>query len=310
MVGWRVLIRTGQRLPDALADLRCWTAGRLVSAVLPDQPALPWRENSAGGVEGERSWTALWHFRELIGYFALRDLKLRYRQAFLGVVWVLAQPIASVAVFTLVFSKLAGISSEGVPYPVFALVGLITWTYFSSVVVAGSGALVLNASLVTKVYFPRMAAPAAALLPPAVDLAISMVLFGGVAAYYGVFSGLRLLAVPLWLLLLVVTALGPALWLSALNVRYRDVQHAVAPVLQVWLFVSPVAYPATLLSGWQELVYAVNPVVGVIQLGRWCLLGTPWPGWSLLVSSVSTVVLLLGGLAYFSRAQRSFADVI
>jgi ABC-type polysaccharide/polyol phosphate export permease len=282
----------------------------LVSAVRPLETAPPWRENTSRGVGDERSWTALWHARELIGYFALRDVKLRYRQAALGIVWVLAQPIASVAVFTLVFSRLAGVSSEGVPYPAFALVGMLTWTYFSSVVVAGSGALVNNASLVTKVHFPRMAAPAAALLPPAVDLTISLLLFGAVAAYYRVFSGLRLLAVPAWLLLLMGTALGVGLWLSALNVRYRDVQHAVAPVLQVWLFVSPVAYPASLLSGWQELLYSVNPVVGVIQLGRWSLLGTPWPGWTLLVSSVSAAVVLASGLAYFARAQRSFADVI
>jgi ABC-type polysaccharide/polyol phosphate export permease len=281
-----------------------------VSAVRSAEPKAAWRENTARGVAGERSWSALWHARELIGYFALRDLRLRYRQAVLGVLWVLAQPVASVAVFTVVFSRLAGVESQGVPYPAFALVGMITWTYFSSVVVAGSGALVNNASLVTKVYFPRMAAPAAALLPPAVDLAISMVLFGAVAVYYGVFSGARLLAFPIWLLLLMVTAFAVVLWLSALNVRYRDVQHAVAPILQVWLFASPVAYPATLLSGWQELVYAINPVVGVIQLGRWSLLGTPWPGLPLLISTGSTAVLLISGLAYFNRAQRSFADVI
>ncbi len=278
--------------------------------MLPDQSAPPWRENTAQGMADERSWTALWHSRELIGYFALRDLKLRYRQAFLGVVWVLAQPIASVAVFTLVFSELAGVSSQGVPYPAFALVGMLTWTYFSSVVVAGSGVLVTNASLVTKVYFPRMAAPASALLPPGVDLGISLLLFAIVAAYYRVFTGVRLLALPIWLLLLAATALGVALWLSALNVRYRDVQHAVTPVLQLWLFASPVAYPATLLDGWKELVYSINPVVGVIQLGRWSLLDTPWPGWSLLVSTASAVAVLVSGLVYFNRAQRSFADVI
>jgi len=245
-----------------------------------------------------------------MGYFALRDLKLRYRQAFLGVVWVLAQPVATVAVFTLVFSRLAGIDSEGVPYPLFALVGTVTWTYFSSSVVAGSGALVTNASLVTKVYFPRMAAPAAAILPPALDLAISMVLVGAMAVYYRHFPGVQFLGVAMWLPALAVTALGVSLWLSALNVRYRDVQHAVAPLLQLWFFASPVAYPSTLLSGWQELVYSLNPMVGVIVLGRWSLLGTPWPGWSLLVSSASAVAIVIGGWVYFNRAQRSFADVI
>jgi ABC-2 type transport system permease protein/lipopolysaccharide transport system permease protein len=261
-------------------------------------------------MSADKPWTAIWRSRELIGYFALRDIRLRYRQAVLGVIWVLAQPIASVAIFTLVFSRLAGVSSQGVPYPLFALVGMATWTYFSSTVVAASGVLVTNANLITKVYFPRIAAPTAALVPPAVDLAVSSVLVGVVALYYGVFPGVRMLAAPLWLLLLVVNALGVSLWLSALNVRYRDVQFAVAPVLQLWLFASPVAYAPTLLDGWAQLLYAVNPMSGVIQLGRWSLLGTPWPGWPLAVSTVSAVVVLVLGFRYFDRAQRSFADVI
>jgi ABC-2 type transport system permease protein/lipopolysaccharide transport system permease protein len=245
-----------------------------------------------------------------MGYFALRDLRLRYRQAALGVVWVLFQPVATVAVFTLVFDRLAGIDSQGVPYPLFALVGMVTWTYFASSVQAASTSLVSNANLVTKVYFPRIAAPGAALLPPAVDLGISMLLVIAMMSYYGVFSGVRLLGALLWLLFLGVTALGVALWLSALNVRFRDIQHAVAPLLQLWLFASPVAYPASLLEGWQELVYAVNPMVGVIGLGRWSLLGAPWPGWSLAVSAGITILVFIVGLAYFRRAQRFFADVI
>jgi ABC-type polysaccharide/polyol phosphate export permease len=270
----------------------------------------PWTENTARGMVQDRPWTALWRSRDLIWYFAVRDVKLRYRQAVLGAIWVLAQPIASVVVFTLVFSRLAGVSSQGVPYPVFALVGMVSWTYFSASVTAGGQVLVANASLVSKVYFPRMAAPAAALISPGVDLAVSLVLVEIATVVYGVGPTWRLLAAPLWLVLMVVTALGAALWLSALNVRYRDVQHAVGPVLQVLLFASPVAYAATALSGWQEQLYAVNPMVGVIALGRWSFLGTPWPGWSLLISVVSAGLLLVGGVAYFNRAQRSFADVI
>lgn len=269
-----------------------------------------WRENSSRGVFHARPWRALWAARELVGYFALRDLKLRYRQTVLGVVWVLIQPIASVAIFTLVFSRLAGVGSDGVPYPLFALVGMVTWTYFSSVVVSASNVLVVNANLITKVYFPRIAAPAASLLSPAVDLAVSMVLIALVAAYYGVFSGIRLLAVPIWLAMLALTALGVGLWLSALNVKYRDIQYAVPPVLQIWLFASPVAYPASLLHGAGRFIYSLNPVSGVIQLGRWSLLGTPWPGWSLLVSACVGAILLASGLSYFHRAQRTFADVI
>jgi ABC-type polysaccharide/polyol phosphate export permease len=253
---------------------------------------------------------ALWRARELIGYLALRDLRLRYRQAVLGVVWVLAQPVASVVVFTLVFSKLAGVNSQGIPYPLFALVGMVTWIYFSSAVLAGNTILVANVSLVTKVYFPRMAAPASALLPPAVDLTASLVLVGGVAVYYGQYPGLRILAVPAWLLLLSITAFGVSLWLSALNVRYRDVQHAVPPVLQLWFFATPVAYPASALTGWAELLYSLNPMVGVVGLGRWVLVGAPWPWWALAGSTVASCVLCASGLLYFNRAERSFADVI
>jgi ABC-type polysaccharide/polyol phosphate export permease len=271
---------------------------------------VPWVENTSRGIRKDRPWVALWRSRELIGYFALRDIKLRYRQAALGVVWVLAQPIASVAVFTVLFSRLAGVSSQGVPYPVFALVGMVTWTYFASAVSLGSSVLVSNANLISKVYFPRMAAPTASLVPPAVDLFVSLVLVAGASVVYSVEPTVNLLAVPAWLLLLGATAFGVSLWLSALNVRYRDVQQAVAPVLQVWFFASPVAYPATVLDGWHEVAYAINPMVGVIELGRWSLLGTPWPGRSLLVSTITALLILAGGLAYFGRAERSFADVI
>jgi ABC-type polysaccharide/polyol phosphate export permease len=269
-----------------------------------------WTENSARRGARDASVAILWHSRALIGYLALRDLKLRYRQAALGVIWVLLQPVISVLLFTLVFSRLAGVGSEGIPYPLFALAGMITWTYFSNGVSRGSEVLVGNPALVNKVYFPRLAAPAAGLISPVLDLGVSMVLLAGLAAYYGVWPGLALLALPFWLLLLTATTFGVTLWLSALNVRFRDVRHALAPVLQLWLFASPVAYPASLLSGWQELVYAINPVVGIIELGRWSLLGAPWPGWSLLVSAASAGFVLATGLAYFRRAERSFADVI
>jgi ABC-2 type transport system permease protein/lipopolysaccharide transport system permease protein len=252
----------------------------------------------------------LWRSRELVGYLALRDLRLRYRQAALGVLWVLVQPIASVVIFTVVFGRMAAVDSDGVPYPLFALVGMVTWTYFSAAVTLGSVSLVANANLVTKVYFPRIAAPTAALVPPAVDLAVSFALVALVALYYGVHGGIAVLAAPLWLLLLVATSLGVSLLLSALNVRYRDVQYAVTPVLQLWFFASPVAYPASLFADWQQYVYALNPMVGVISLSRWSLVGAPWPGWPLAISFFSALGLMLTGMRYFSRAQRSFADVI
>jgi ABC-2 type transport system permease protein/lipopolysaccharide transport system permease protein len=215
-----------------------------------------------------------------------------------------------VAIFTLVFGRLAGISSQGVPYPLFALLGLIGWTYFSNATVRASEVFISNSDLVTKVSFNRLAAPAAAILPPLVDLAVCMGLVGVLMAYYGVVPTWRVLTVPVWVVLLVLTALGPALWLSALNVRYRDVQQAVGPSMQIWLFASPVAYPSTLLSNQAELLYSLNPMAGLLGLARWSLLGTPWPGWPLAVSLGMAAVLLTCGLAYFRRAERSFADVI
>lgn len=270
----------------------------------------PWHENAAGRAPALAPWVALWRSRDLVSFFALRDLHVRYRQAALGAIWVLVQPIATVVVFTLVFSRLAGISSQGIPYPLFALTGMIAWTYFSTAVSRGSEVLVNNPALVTKVSFERVAAPAAAMLPPLVDMAVSMLLVAVLFIYYGQPLSWRVLAAPLWLAPLVATAFGVTLWLSALNVKYRDVQHAIGPSMQVWLFASPVAYPSAALSGWRELAYSLNPMSGVIGLARWSVLGAPWPGWPLAVSMASTAAVLIGGLTYFRRAERSFADVI
>ncbi len=277
--------------------------------MLPET-APPWRQNVAEPGARAPVWRSLWSSRELIGLLAGRDLRIRYKQTALGVIWVLLQPIASVAIFTLVFGRLAGISSQGVPYPLFALVGLVAWAYFSSSTVRASGVFISNPDLVTKVSFNRLAVPAAAVLPPLVDLAVCMGLVGVLMVYYGVVPTWRVVAVPVWVVLLVLTALGPALWLSALNVRYRDVQQALGPSMQIWLFASPVAYPSTLLSDQGQLLYSLNPMAGVLGLARWSLLGTPWPGWPLAVSLGMVAVVLAGGLVYFRRAERFFADVI
>ena len=278
---------------------------------MPLSDAVPaWRRNAADIGAGSLAWVTLWRAKDLIGFFALRDLRVRYKQAALGAVWVLLQPVATVVILTLVFSRLADIDSEGIPYPLFALVGMIVWTYFSTATLRGSEVLVNNPQMVTKVSFPRMAAPAGALLPPLVDLAVSMALVVVLMLYYGAVPSWRIVATPLWMLLMVLAAFAFTLWLSALNVRYRDVQHAVGPLMQVWFFASPVAYPSSLLSGWQELFYAINPIAGLIGLARWSLLDAPWPGWPLAASLVSVTVVLAGGLAYFRRAERSFADVI
>jgi ABC-2 type transport system permease protein/lipopolysaccharide transport system permease protein len=269
-----------------------------------------WVENAAGSGARARPWTELWRVRELVAFFALRDLKVRYKQAALGVAWVLLQPLAAVAAFTLVFDRVVGITSEGIPYPLFALSGLVTWTYFSSAVARASTVLVADSALITKVYFPRLAAPSAALLPPLVDLAVSLSLVAAFMMYFGVGPTWNVLAAPVWLLLVLLTAFGVSLWLSALNVRYRDVQQAIVPLLQLWLFLSPVFYPSTLLSGWREFVFALNPMTGVIAFGRWTLLDAPWPGWPLAVSVAVALVVSVSGVRYFRQRERTFADVI
>ena len=278
--------------------------------MLPADPGPGWQHNSARAGSRTPVWVSLWRSRDLLAFFALRDLRVRYKQAALGVAWVLLQPIASVAIFTVLFGRLADIGSEGAPYPLFALVGFVVWTYFYSATVRASEVFVSNPALVTKVYFTRIAAPAGAVLPPLVDLAVAMVLVGCLYLYYGLEPSWRLLAVPVWLMLLVLTAFGPAVFLSALNVRYRDVQQAVGPAMQVWFFASPIAYPSSLLADRAELAYALNPMVGVIGLARWSVLGTPWPGWPLAVSAGTAAVILVGGVSYFRRSERYFADVI
>ena len=278
--------------------------------MVPTSDGTPRARNAAAPGRSTGAWVSLWRSRDLVRFLALRDLRVRYKQAVLGVLWVLLQPIATVVIFTLVFGRLARISSQDIPYPLFALTGMVVWTYFSTATLRGSEVLVSSPQLVTKVYFPRVAAPAAALLPPLVDLAVSMVLVVALMGYYGVAPTWRVLATPIWLLLVVLAAFGVALWLCALNVRYRDVQHALGPLMQIWFFASPVVYPSALLSGWKALAFGINPMTGLMGLARWSILGAPWPGWPLAVSLAAVAGVLGGGLRHFRRAERSFADVI
>jgi lipopolysaccharide transport system permease protein len=252
----------------------------------------------------------LWSFRELAVALALRDLKLRYAQTAFGVVWALLQPLAAAVIFVLVFDRLVGVPSDGLPYVVFVYAGLVLWTYVSTAVDAQSRSLIEPADLVTKVYFPRLYAPFAAVLPGLVDLVISLLVLAVLMAAKGVAPGVALVLLPVWIVLALLVALGVGLWLAALNVEYRDVRYALAFLLQVWLFVSPVIYPSSLVVGWKEYVYAVNPLVGVLDGFRWSLLGAPAPGPEGLVSLLSGSLLLLGGFVYFRRAERRFADLV
>ena len=289
------------------------TAGRkarTLSVLTPADSGEGWSDNVHSASLAFHPVAEVWAARELFGYLAARALRVRYKQAALGVLWSFAQPAAAVLSFTLVFRGVLGDEGHGVPYPVFALAGLISWSYLSRVIGEGSLVLVENASLVTKVYFPRIAAPASALLPPLADTAVGLVLLAVLCAAYGVAPTLSLLLSPAWLALLMMSALGACLWLSALNVRYRDVKHAVGPLLQLGLLASPVAYSSRALPEGADWVHAVNPFVGVIELGRCALLGTEWPGRPVAVSAVAAAVLFVSGSWYFQRAERSFADVI
>jgi ABC-type polysaccharide/polyol phosphate export permease len=250
----------------------------------------------------------LWQYRELAAFLALRDLKVRYKQAVFGAAWALLQPLAGVVVFTFVFRRLGGVPSDGIPLPVFIFVGLSVWTYLSGAVQKGTQSLVANSALVTKVYFPRLLAPLSAALPGVVDLTLSLLLLGVFIPLYDVPVGWAIVTLPLWYLTLLAVAFGAGLLLGTLNVSYRDVNHAINLLLQLWLFISPALYSSSVVEN--RLVYSMNPVAGVLEGFRWALLGGPWPGRYLLVSLASTVVLLIISLVYFQRSERRFADVI
>jgi lipopolysaccharide transport system permease protein len=252
----------------------------------------------------------LWRYRELGGFLALRDLRVRYKQAVFGAAWAVVQPLAGVLVFTLVFRRLAKVPSDGIPYPLFAFVGLSVWSYHASSVTRATQSLVGNAPLVTKVYFPRLLVPLAAVLPGLVDLALSLLTLGVLLVVYETVPTVAVLTLPIWVLALVATSFSVGLWLSALNVQYRDVNQAITLFVQLWLFVSPVAYPSSMVEGGWRFLYALNPMAGVIDSFRWALVRGPQPGPAVLVSMAVTLVLLVSGILYFQRTERRFADVI
>lgn len=252
----------------------------------------------------------LWRYRELGGFLALRDLKVRYKQAVFGAAWAVLQPLAGVVVFTIVFRRLAKVPSDGIPYPLFVFAGLAVWSYHASSVTRATQSLVGNAPLVTKVYFPRLLVPLASVLPGLVDLALSLLMLGVLLVFYQMAPSWAVLTLPLWVVALVATTLGVGLWLSALNVQYRDINHAITLLVQLWLFLSPVAYPSSMVQGSWRLLYALNPMAGVIDGFRWALVRGPRPGPTLLISMAVAAALLVSGVLYFQRTERRFADVI
>src|SRR2546423_9233797 len=252
----------------------------------------------------------LWRFRELVVFMTWRDVKVRYKQTVLGALWALLQPFMTMVVFTFVFNHFGKIKAD-VPYPLFALSGLALWFYFANAVNQVSQSLVTNAAVITKVYFPRLTVAISPLLAGVVDFCLALVILAGTMAYYGFAPPLQVLLVPLFLVLALLTALGIGLVLAALNVRYRDVRYAVPFFMQIWLYASPIAYPASYVHGTYRTLYALNPMTGVVEGFRWSLLGSghPHPG-SIAISVAAALVLVVAGLTYFSRTERIFADVI
>jgi lipopolysaccharide transport system permease protein len=260
---------------------------------------------------GNLDVAALWEYRELLYFLVWRDVKVRYKQTLIGAGWAIFQPAMTMVIFTVVFGNFAKIPSDGLPYAVFAYAALLPWTYFSQALTGSGVGLVNNAHLITKVYFPRLIILLAAVITPAVDFLLSFLLVLGLVAWFGIAPTWGLLALPLFFLLAMSTALAVGLWLSPLNVRYRDVGYAIPFLTQFWLFASPVAYPISLVPESWRLLYSLNPMVGVIEGFRWALLGKENPDFTvMLVSTAVILVLLVGGIVFFKRMERTFADVI
>ncbi len=253
----------------------------------------------------------LWEYRELLYFLTWRDLKVRYKQTALGAAWAVIQPLFMMLVFSLFFGRLAGVPSDGVPYPVFTFCALLPWQLFAHALTESSNSLVGNQNLITKVYFPRLMVPMSAVLGGIVDFAIAFVILLGMLAFYGLVPGWQILALPAFVLLAVIKALAVGLWLSALNVQYRDVRYTINFLVQFWLFATPVAYPSSIIPAQWRVLYGLNPMVGVVEGFRWSLLGKPESPSALVFVSITVVVtLLVGGLYYFRRMEQQFADVV
>jgi len=257
----------------------------------------------------------LWEYRELLYFLIWREVKIRYKQAVLGIVWAVLQPVLTMVIFSVVFGRFAGMPSDGLPYPIFAYCALLPWQLFTFSLTESSNSVVGNQRLITKVYFPRVMLPIAAVGVGLLDFAISLVvllcLIGFYGGYYGVTVGAGLWSVPIWALLAVLTALGVGFWLSALNVRYRDIRYTVPFLAQLWFFATPVVYPTSIVPEQWRPLFALNPMVGVVDGFRWALLGSPVaPDATVLISIGAVVAILVAGLFYFRRMERTFADVI
>ena len=297
MNGTTTEIQDISRLPEDVADVRSH-----IPELMRIRPVRGW--TSLGLVE-------LWRYRELLYFLAWRDIKVRYKQTALGAAWAVIQPFFTMVVFSLFFGKLAGLSSDGVPYPLFSYAALVPWTFFANGLAQSADSLVGNANLVRKVYFPRLAIPIAAIMSGVVDFAIAFAVLLLMMPYFGVMPTGNIVWLPFFALLAIVAALGTGLWLSALNVQFRDVRYVVPFVVQFWMFVTPIVYSSSLLKEPWRTLYGMNPMAGVVEGFRWALLGTDTaPGPMVAVSSAVAVLMLVASAYYFRRMEHTFADQV
>jgi lipopolysaccharide transport system permease protein len=263
-----------------------------------------------------KGWVALqlkelWAYRELLYFLVWRDVKVRYKQTALGAAWAIIQPVFTMIVFSLFFGRLGKIPSDGIPYPIFCFAALVPWTFFSQGLSQASNSLVGSGNLIKKVYFPRLSIPISAVISGLIDFALAFIVLLGMMLYYGILPTVNVIWLPLLILLTLITSLGVSLWLSALNVQFRDVRHALPFLTQLWLFATPIAYPSSLLSEPWRTLYSINPMAGVVEGFRWALLGTETaPGPMMIVSTLTALALLVSGTFYFRRLEKTFADVV
>jgi len=254
---------------------------------------------------------AVWQARELLAFLVWRDVKVRYKQTLIGASWAILQPLMTMMIFTVIFGHFARLPSDGLPYSVFSYTALLPWMYFAQAIERSGKSLIGDTNLIKKVYFPRLLVPLAAILTPLVDCAIAFCLLLGLLAWFGITPTWGMLLLPLFMLLALLTALAVSLWLAPLNVRYRDVGHAIPFLIQFWMYASPVAYSVNLIPERWRPLYGLNPMLGVIEGFRWALLGKASPDFQvMMISATAVFILLLGGLLYFKRMEHTFADVI
>lgn len=278
------------------------------SLTLPDLPRT--RRAPVKGWAGPKL-RELWEYRELLYFFVWRDIKVRYKQTVLGAAWAIIQPFFTMVIFSLFFGRLANVPSDGLPYPIFSYAALVPWTFFATALTQASSSLVVSANMVKKIYFPRLTLPLATVLAGIVDFVLAFIVLLGMMFYYGRMPTTNVVWLPLFLLLALISSLGVSLWLSAMNVQFRDVRFTIPFITQAWLFLTPIAYPSSLLPERWRALYGLNPMAGVVEGFRWALLGTDTPpGPMTIVSAVVSLILLIGGAFYFRRMEQSFADVL